>query len=637
MLIAAGVNIACPQCSTSYEISPEIIPAPGLPVRCTRCDFAFSAFRDGRVEGAAKVAAQGTSSTEDGTMLSDEALASALIPPRTLTPAMGKADAPAQPKTSTQVMGQVSGTPAFSEPKTSTQMMGQVSGAPAFSEAKTSTQMMGQVSGTPAFAESKTSTQMMGQVSGAPAFSEPKTSTQMMGQVSGTPAFSEPKTSTQMMGQVSGTPAFSEPKTSTQMMGQVRGAGDDVAPRGSTLELGQPESTAGGSGTPLMGTPHVERHATLDFGLDTEPTVGSERRSTLDFGLGAPPASGPRRTDELGAVLPPTLGATDGLQIRLPPDEGEAPALLSRPFREEPDAAFIPATGSHRGSGRWGWALLALLVIAAGAFGFQQFTAPRELPAEALAAHEDVQRLLLRDDAASLTTARERLAELVGRHPDFVAAQADQALILALQIDDQRALADAHVAAQSRLRMQIEALERSQSPGDWRNRVNAFRDGLRKHDQALVTIGEEETRLRGLLEGALKQLPDAATTDAPEVQRALARAQLFSLAITGSPEAMGMMERFRRAGGSEEWQAVAESTYLLHAPGVQPSDATRMRERLAEIKDQDASWLRVYLLDARLARTMGAGESMRSNLEAVAVLNPEHTLARELRTLLQQR
>src|SRR5690606_18694505 len=120
---------------------------------------------------------------------------------------------------------------------------------------------------------------------------------------------------------------------------------------------------------------------------------------------------------------------------------------------------------------------------------------------------------------------------------------------------------DAHVAAQSRLRMQIEALERSQTPGDWANRVNALRDGIRKHDQALVTIGEEETGLRELLEGALKQLPDADATDAPQVQRALARAQLFSLAITGSPEAMGMMERFRRAGGSEEWQALAESTY----------------------------------------------------------------------------
>lgn len=61
MLIAADVNIACPQCSTSYAISPEIIPASGMPVRCTRCDFAFSAFPDGRVESAAKVVSQGLS------------------------------------------------------------------------------------------------------------------------------------------------------------------------------------------------------------------------------------------------------------------------------------------------------------------------------------------------------------------------------------------------------------------------------------------------------------------------------------------------------------------------------------------------------------------------------------------------
>jgi len=417
--------------------------------------------------------------------------------------------------------------------------------------------------------------------------------------------------------------------------------------------MGQTEHPEGGSGTPLMGTPQVGRRATLDFGLDAEPMQSGGRRSTLDFGLDAEPlqadgrratldfgldaepASGPRMTDELGAVRAPDMGSAEGAPLRLPPEEGVPPALLSRPFRDEPGEAFTPA--APRGSGRWGWALLALVVLAAGYVGFQHFTAPRELPAEALAAHEEAHRLLLRDDATSLNTAREQLEALVEQHPDFVAARADQALILALQIDDQRALADAHFAAQSRLRMQIEALERSQTPGDWRNRVNALRDGLGKHDQALATIGEEETRLRGVLDASLKQLPEAAPTDAPEVQRALARAQLFSLAITGSPETMGMMERFRRAGGSKEWQTLAETTYLLHAPGVQADDARRMREQLAELKDQDASWLRIYLLDARLARTLGAGESVRSNLEAVTVLNPAHGLAKELRTLLQQR
>ncbi|HLT31091.1 MAG TPA: zinc-ribbon domain-containing protein [Myxococcaceae bacterium] len=624
MLIAAGVNIACPQCSTSYVISPELIPASGLPVRCTRCDSAFSAFADGRVEGAATVVAQGTSSTDAGPVLSDEALASALIPPRTLTPAAGAvatAD-PGQPKTSTQMMGQVSGTPAeFPAPKTSTQMMGQVGGTPA-------------------------------------EFPTPKTSTQTMGQVGGTPAeFPAPKTSTQMMGQVSGTPAeFPTPKTSTQMMGQVSGGhAEAAAPPPSTRLMGQSEAAEGPSGTPLMGTPQLGRRSTLDFGLDAEPVQGDGRRSTLDFGLDAEPvqgdgrrstldfgldtgpASGPRMTDEWGALHDPVMGSAESAPIRLPPEEGVPPALLSRPFREESGEAFAQTSGTSRGSGRWGWALLALVVIAAGVFGIQHVTAPRELPTEALTAHEEAHRLLLRDDAASLATAREQLGALVEQHPGFVAARADQALILALQIDDQRALADAHVAAQSRLRMQIEALERSQTPGDWRNRVNALRDGIGKHDQALATIGEEETRLRSALDASLARLPEAAPIDAPEVQRALARAQLFSLAITGSPEAMGMMERFRSAGGSEAWQILAETTYLLHAPGVQADDARRMRERLAGIKDQDASWLRVYLLDARLARTLGAGEDVRSNLEAVTVLNPAHGLARELRTLLQQR
>src|SRR5690606_26228475 len=288
----------------------------------------------------------------------------------------------------------------------------------------------------------KTSTQMMGQVSGTPAeFPAPKTSTQMMGQVSGTPAeFPAPKTSTQMMGQVSGTPAeFPTPKTSTQMMGQVSGGhAEAAAPPPSTRLMGQSEAAEGPSGTPLMGTPQLGRRSTLDFvldaepvqgdgrrstldlGLDAETVQGDGRRSTLDFGLDTGPASGPRMTDEWGALHDPVMGSAESAPIRLPPEEGVPPALLSRPFREESGEAFAQTSGTSRGSGRWGWALLALVVIAAGVFGIQHVTAPRELPTEALTAHEEAHRLLLRDDAVSLATAREQLGALVEQHPGFV-------------------------------------------------------------------------------------------------------------------------------------------------------------------------------------------------------------------------
>ncbi len=527
-----------------------------------------------------------------------------------------------EPRSSTQMMGQVE--PAFAEPRSATQAMGQV--APAFAEPRSSTQMMGQVE--PAFTEPRSSTQMMGQVE--PAFAEPRSSTQMMGQVE--PAFAEPRSSTQVMGQVAA--PFPEQRSSTQMMGQV--AAPLPESRSSTLIMGDVGATSGSGASGLLDVDLREEplvpmvgllEAPLASGRSATPLMGvpgPARRSTLSFGtLGEGEAvSGPRPTAEMGLVLPAD-------------PEGRAPPF---PLGLQGHAAGAQSARiggpSQAGPGRMKWIVGAALLTVVGLVGWRSLEGRRELPESALTAHGDALTAIRRDDPASLTLASEQLSALLRQHPTFVRASADQGLVLALQLDDQKARADAQHAAQAGLRMQIEALERARSPGDWQNRVNALRDALSGHDRTLAEILSVETRLQQELLMVRDALPKPSQLTETEDRIAVTRAHLFAEAVAGSTESLGLLARFQQEGGSDAWQKIAYATYILNSRGAQASGLAQAREGLADVKSADAVWLRPYVLSARLARSAADAQGVRSNLDAVLTLNPKHAIAAELRELL---
>jgi hypothetical protein len=104
--------------------------------------------------------------------------------------------------------------------------------------------------------------------------------------------------------------------------------------------------------------------------------------------------------------------------------------------------------------------------------------------------------------------------------------------------------------------------------------------------------------------------------------------------VQGSDEAIVLAERYRQQGGSDGWAEIAYAEYALNAR-VPPDTRRQAIEGLEALRSRDASFIRPYILSARLLLANHAPEAAANALEAATALNPGHKLARELLTQAQ--
>ncbi|QRK05957.1 zinc-ribbon domain-containing protein [Archangium violaceum] len=624
------MEIACPQCSMQYALDPRLLPPGGVPVQCTRCSHIFIAAPPGAAAPPPRPAAPRPTAPNpspnpslNSTLLYGDAGGAAQQHPIGTTQTFGAVPripsvapvGPAGPRPqpapagavpapqTTQVFGAVPKPPPAARPPAgavpapqTTQVFGAVPQPRARPPSAATTppfgsmpQQVAPVARPPAgtTAPAPQTTQVFGAV---PA---PQT-TQVFGAVPEVP----PRAQAPAM------PPPGQPATGT--FSQPPG----LMPRAATEER-LPEAPAPKPG-PLVGVAATTPIELPDEILDQLNRPLSE---LIAEGASSPEnpqsqAGGPVQALSKPLELPPAL--LDG-SVDITPKEG-------RGKRPEP--------------GRKGRNLLiagGVLVLALTAFLTSPawLTKSNAMPHEVRVARDEAVVLLRRDDAASKEEALSRLKALSAAHPQNVELLAEVASALGMHVDDTRVQVATLQAKVLRLQARISRLKLARSPADWQSRVNTMQEELTATQRELTPLDERAKVLSKEAVQVLKQLGAAPEKESREVALARLRGSAMLSSILGGGEALGMAVKLAQAD-LRDWSTVAMAEYVLNyatptEPQIQESIAA-----LERLREKDNTFLRAYVLGARIALTRKETAVAQSLLDAVITLNPKHELAQQL-------
>ena len=109
------------------------------------------------------------------------------------------------------------------------------------------------------------------------------------------------------------------------------------------------------------------------------------------------------------------------------------------------------------------------------------------------------------------------------------------------------------------------------------------------------------------------------------------KAQAVHAGVQGNPQAIALAERLRQVESPPHWSTLTRVEYGLNAPSPL-SALPELAQALEQVREQDKTFLRAYVLGARLALRLKNPATARSLLDTVVALNPNHELARKLQS-----
>jgi len=372
------------------------------------------------------------------------------------------------------------------------------------------------------------------------------------------------------------------------------------------------------------------------FPVPGSPGEVAPKRSGPFAVPGAPGESLPRRSGEHGRLSSPR--SSEHVPISLPP---EAPVLnLGTPAVPDDIEAAALARFEARAKRRTRLLWVGVLVGVLGAAGFVAYRidAARRaaVPQAIFNGLDDAQALLRKDDAASQEKAVAQFSEIVVKQPALLEARAALLLALSLRVDDSRLSLRRIELETDVLGRRMTKLQEEHSPSDWQNRVNAMqeqREALQAQVEPLnVKLRALDTRLTETFTSLPAQLP-------PESSRrdeiAFVRAQSIYFGVRGLEQAMVAAEHYRTLGAKDGWDAIALSEYALNGR-VAPETLTEAYKQLDALIAADASFLRAYVLSARIALQQKRFEAAANALDSTQALNPAHELSLNLLSWIRQ-
>jgi len=645
-----------------YDLDPRLLPPSGASVQCTRCGFVFTAMPTGEVvvpnqaqgpqagpaskAGEAPRPAVGTTTRVFGSPYAVPSKPGGpgtqpqgtSLPPLGKTQVFGAAPQPLPAAANTQVFGAPS-IPGKAPSVATTQVFGAASipQQPPSSPA-TTTQVFGAAS-VPQQPPSSPATTT--QVFGAPAMA-PKAPSPATTQVFGAASIPQPQPPSPATTQVFGAAAVAA-KAPSVATTQVFGAASVPPPQptiATTQTFGAAEVQAARRAVESADPPPSSDSAPAPWMAEPGPAPAPPRSVTSERPSVVPPAPSielPEEPAELpGGALPPfspepavgRSGAFAASQrsapIELPPE------MLAHGGAESPK----PAAKETSGGGGWERVLLILgALVAVGLTAWLSYPVWRnqgsELPAEALTARDQAVSLLRRDDAPAREQAIALLRSLVEKHPKFTEAQAELVVALSLQLDDVKAELELINLEEKRLEKEMDALSLAKSTADWEGRIRIRKEELRALNAQRQPLDAAIAGLTTQLQAPLTFIRAAPETEPSSDVVARYKAQAVYEGVLGNPQAIILADRLDKVESPRLWSVVTRVEYGLNAPS--PVNALPpLADELAQVRQQDKTFFRAYVLGARLALRQNDPDSARTLLDTVVALNPNHTLARKL-------
>ena len=313
-------------------------------------------------------------------------------------------------------------------------------------------------------------------------------------------------------------------------------------------------------------------------------------------------------------------------QVNLPPDvsRGDEPSALESPESDEDVVAAIRASANRRTTiAVIVFLLIALLIGLALAwylFGraLVKGDAPR-IEQESRAALATLRR----DDEASQQAAAAQTRALLIAHPDSVVARSALVIALSFLSDDASAEARRTRTRQAELKARLDALAVDSSLRP------SLESQVEQHEgrarAALALSVEREASLRaGIV--ALDAALTAKNREGAERLAAL-RARAVAAGVLGEVSALSLAEEFRQsAPGPDNWADLALPEYVCNGG----SSFDEALKQLEAVELRDDTFLRAYVLSARIHLIQHNPEGAESQLDRVLAFHPGHDSAKRL-------
>ena len=642
--------ISCEKCSTTYVLEDAVIPPQGAPVQCTRCGHVFTARHPAAspetkpntatlmfaAPTAAEAPAPPKPNLPSQTMVFG-AVSPPSGPPGGKTVVFGALEPPAparqpNPPTFGTAAHHARGTqapPKQAGARSETVIFGTPGAQPAPDAAPTSpgpsnqTVLFGLGPDVPAAPpDAKSQTMMFGRTSGKPT---PKVT------VADSPAFvTDARDSTVRVDLDSVAPVAAPAETAKTRQDRAR-------PHVATDEIAPPEAPAISKRTVLFAMNPSEEAAKSEPGplLDADLAGPANPNQTMMYAGGAvisersdpDPTPLPQAEDE-GASFEassPDLPGGDHQQVDLPPDmqHGEEP-LSESPEADDVEIASMRASSNRRTT----IAVVVFLVIALlmglalAWYLFGRALVSGDNPRIEKEVRAALATLRKDDDASQEATATQARAILVA-HPESISARSALVIALAFLADDANAEALRARGRVTELKGRVAGLSDA-SPGIAAVRTQLAQAELRAGESSATSLAREAS----LKSEVVALRAQAAEKEHHAAERlATLRALAVAAGVMGEVSALALAEEFRQnASGPDNWAELALPEYVVNGG----SSFDEALKQLKEVEVRDDTFLRAYVLSARIHLLQHNTEGAQAQLARVLAFHPGHDSARLL-------
>jgi hypothetical protein len=308
------------------------------------------------------------------------------------------------------------------------------------------------------------------------------------------------------------------------------------------------------------------------------------------------------------------------LSLELPPEPSGSPADFRAPpvLAQQQAAEDAAAMRAARGGGAGKAIVVVLILIALALAGvllyrlFGKQLLGQAVPVEAIRSADQALASLRVDDAQSQEKALTQLKAAIARHPNVPETQAAYVIASALRYDDVQGRV---LRAQENLR----SLKSQEAP----------EAQIAKLEAKVAAAADEAKGLRTELEAAHGRLQalKAGLEKGTPADLAVLRADGLARGVLGDTEAIPTAEAFRqRSSVPDDWADLIEPEFALNG-GSSFDEAIVQLDR---VKRRESTFLRPYVLLARLQLKKGDTGRARVELEALATLNSRHEIAQEM-------
>lgn len=398
-----------------------------------------------------------------------------------------------------------------------------------------------------------------------------------------------------------------------------------------------------------LKAPADDSNATLMFGnSEPEPLVGSV---VLDGNLTPPEAhaasplpQSPQSTmphlpqlesnDNFAPVQPEDLGPGHGEQgfagaVDLPPEPSFTAdsSLADSAAADDAAVAQLRDSRTRRLTAIVVVLLVAVVALAAALFWF---TFGRALvnkdSAQLLQQTQEAVTSLRRDDEGSRVEAIATLRALLVKSPQAPEVHSALVLALALSCDD---LKEEVTRATDTLKRTRDRLSTSKERGSLDERIQKVNARL---SQLQATLIDRQAELHAAQDALDRAAGDHELT--PEQRFVVVRSRALGAAVLGEGSAIALAEEARQKSVSpDNWADLALPEYVING-GSSFDDALK---QLEEVQQRDSTFLRAYVLAARIKVKQNELEGAEEQLGRVLALQPRHEVAGQLHEWIASR